>query len=107
MNPHLAILAILSAGLIGFEADSKLTVLDPKKIMLKNLEGKEAEEHGFKDRMPRTLKLAITKLKEDGPLLEALGPEIMEKYLKLKTKEEENFSKLTGAERRAISMRFF
>jgi hypothetical protein len=40
-------------------------------------------------------------------LTDAPGPEIIGKYIMIKTKEEEIFSKMIGSERREISMRVF
>lgn len=106
-NPYLALTAILNAGLLGFEAEKELLVKDPKKIMLKPLDLKEAEDMGMKDTLPSSLKEALERLKANKALLDALGPEIIGRYLKLKTKEEEIFSRLIGSERREISMRLF
>lgn len=106
-NLYLVLIAVLTAGLLGFGADKELTIKDPKRIMLKPLEGDVAKEHGIKDKMPTTLKTAISNLKEDKALVDALGPELADKYLHVKTKEEETFSNLIGSERREISMRQF
>lgn len=80
---------------------------DPKKIMLAGFETQEAaEEFGVKEKMPTSLE-SLSSLKENRDLADALGPEIIDTYLKIKTKEEEIFSKLIGSERREISMRMF
>ena len=107
-NPHLVMLAILSAGMHGIENKTKLVIKDPKKIMFTGFESQDvADEFGVKDKMPTSLKESISSLKENKSLIDALGPEIIERYIKIKTKEEEIFSKLIGSERREISMRVF
>jgi len=80
---------------------------DHKKIAMMGFEEKEAEEFGIKDRMPTSLKEALANLKSDEELSEALGPEIIGRYLKIKGKEEETFSKMILSERRAMSMVIF
>jgi len=108
MNPYLAFLAILTAGLLGFESDKVLTITDPKKFLMEPMmEEKEAAEYGIKDRMSRSLKESLTNLKNDQELLSALGPEIADLYLKVKEKEEGIFKKLTAEERKVISMSIF
>jgi glutamine synthetase len=107
-HPHLTMLAILSAGMQGLERKADLVMKDSKKIMLVGFESQEAaDEFGVKEKMPTSLKESISSLKENKRLTDALGPEIIDKYLRIKTKEEEIFSKLTGSERREISMRLF
>jgi glutamine synthetase len=106
-NPHLAMTAILTAGLLGISKDKKLTIKDHKKIAMTGFDEKEAEEFGLKDKMPTSLKEGLANLKADEELNEALGPEIITRYLKLKGKEEDHFSKLIPSERREVSMRLF
>jgi glutamine synthetase len=107
-HPHLTMLAILSAGIQGLEKNAHLVMKDPKKIMLAGFQTQEAaDKFGVKDKMPTSLKESISSLKENRVLADALGPEIIDKYLKIKTNEEEIFSKLVGSERRKISMRIF
>ena len=107
-HPHLTMLAILAAGMQGLEKKADLVRKDPKKIMLAGFESQEAaDEFGVKEKMPTSLKESISSLKENKGLTDALGSEIIDKYLRIKTKEEEMFSKLIGSERREISMRMF
>lgn len=112
-NPYLTMLAILTAGLLGFESGKGLTMKDPKKFMMKTIKGdhgldpKDAGKYGIKNKFARSLKESIELLKEDKPLVGALGPEIMDRYFRVKTKEEENFSVMTSSARREISVRLF
>jgi glutamine synthetase len=106
-NPHMTMTAILTAGLLGLESEKELTIKDPMKFALMGFDDKEAEDLGFKDKMPTSLKEALSRLKADEALRDALGPEIIDRYLKVKAKEEEIFSKLTRSERVEISMQLF
>lgn len=67
---------------------------DLDKFTMK-IEDNEAEVKGIKDKMP----IAIEVLKGDERLVEALGPDIVERCLKVEIKEEEAFSHLTWLER--------
>jgi glutamine synthetase len=88
-NPHLTLLAIITAGLLGFENSKDLEMKDPKKFMLKGIEGehgldpKDVGEYGIKNKFARSLKEAIELLKEHKPLVVALGPEIMDRYFRV------------------------
>ena len=110
-NPYLTLLAILTSGMRGFEKGQELTIKDPEKFQYPGFEGERALDpkdygkYGIKDKMPTSLKEAIELLKKDERLVEAIGPEIMERYLKVKTKEEESFRKLTRPERMELSVR--
>jgi glutamine synthetase len=106
-NPYLTMFAVLSAGMLGWESEMELTMKDPNKPILNRIEDKEAEELGITDTMPMSLKEALDTLKADKSLVDAIGPEIIERYLRVKTKEEEGFSKMTASERREMSMRLF
>jgi len=77
------------------------------KLLMKPLSEEEAKELGIVDRMLTTLKMAVEKLKEDVLIKEALGEEIFDKYVKIKTREEEVFSRMVSSERRKVSMRHF
>lgn len=112
-NPYLTLLAILTAGLLGFEKDQELTMKDPKKMVYPGIEGEKAllekdmGEYGIKEKYATSLKDALELLKKDERLVGALGPEIMDRYLKIKTKEEENFSKMIRSERMELMVRMF
>jgi len=106
-NPYLAMTAILTAGIIGLEKEKSLTIKDPKIAVFKGIEDDEATDLGILYKMPTSLKAAIDSLKAAEELKDALGPGLIDRYVKVKTKEEENFGKLTGVERRELSMRVF
>ncbi|TVY40557.1 Protein fluG [Lachnellula subtilissima] len=104
-NPYLAMTAILTAGIIGLEKEKSLTIKDPKRLVFKGFEDDEATDLGILSKMPTSLKAAINSLKAAEEFKDALGPELIDRYVKVKTKEEENFGKSIGAERRELSMR--
>lgn len=106
-NPYLAMTAILTAGMIGLEKEKSLTMKDPKKMVFESMKDDEATDLGILYKMPTSLKAAIDSLKAAEELKDALGPELIDRYVKVKTKEEENFGKLIGSERREMSMRVF
>ncbi|KAH8799167.1 hypothetical protein F5884DRAFT_136324 [Xylogone sp. PMI_703] len=107
-QPYLTMLAILSAGMQGVERKTDLVIKNLNKIMLVGFDNQgAADEFAVKEKMPTSLKESISSLKSNKRLTEALGPEIIGRYIKIKTKEEETFSKLIGSERREISMRVF
>ncbi|TVY48103.1 Protein fluG [Lachnellula occidentalis] len=106
-NPYLALTAILTAGVIGLEKEKRLTMKDPKRMVFEGMEDDEATDLGILHKMPTSLKAAIDSLKAAEELKDALGPEMIDRYVKVKAKEEENFGKLTGSERRELSMSIF
>lgn len=113
-NPYLTLLSIITSGLLGLETRKELAMRDPKKFLFKwfaveqhRLDEKDVGNYGIRDRSASSLKVAIELLKNDEALIKALGPEIVDRYIKVKTKEEENFSNLTGTERRALTLRVF
>jgi glutamine synthetase len=106
-NPYLTMFAVLTAGMLGWESEMELTMQDPNKPILNRIEDKEAEELGITDTMPMSLKEALDNLKAGKALIDAIGPEIIERYLRVKTNEEESFGKMTASERREMSMRLF
>jgi glutamine synthetase len=106
-NPYLTMFAVITAGMLGWGNEMKLIMKDPNKPMLNRIEDEEAEELGITDTMPTSLKEALDTLKADKALVDAIGPEIIDRYLRVKTKEEESFGKMTASERREMSMRLF
>jgi glutamine synthetase len=80
---------------------------DHKMIAMLGFDEKQIEEFGIKDKMPTSLKESLGNLKANEELNEALGSEIIDRYLKVKGKEEEAFGKMILSERRAMSMIVF
>jgi glutamine synthetase len=106
-NPYLTMMAILTAGMIGFEKEKSLTMEDPKQFFMEGLDEEEAKKFGITDKMPTSLKAALECLDAAQELKDALGPELADGYLKVKRQEEESFRKLIPSERRELSMKIF
>ncbi|KAL2065418.1 hypothetical protein VTL71DRAFT_3088 [Oculimacula yallundae] len=107
-NHYLALMAIITAGLTAIDSGKELTMKNATKVMyMAPLDDKGAEELGIVDRQPRSLKEAIDSLSADEVLKEAIGPEVIEKYLMIKTKEEAMMSQLVPSERRTMAMTIF
>ena len=87
-NPYLAMAVILVSGLDGIEKD--LPLIDSINANLFNLSRIEREALGVKN-LPDNLKEAIDVLQEDDLMKEALGNHIYSKFIKLKTKEWDDF----------------
>jgi glutamine synthetase len=75
-NPYLAMAASLAAGLDGIRNE-----IDSGEPTLKN-----AYEEDY-ERLPRTLWSALDHLEDDEVIAEALGPTLVEEFLKLKREE--------------------
>ncbi|KAK0112246.1 hypothetical protein ONS96_001495 [Cadophora gregata f. sp. sojae] len=107
-NVYLALMAIITAGLTAVDNGKELKMKNATKIMFAApLDDKEAEEMGIVDRQPRSLKEAIESLNADEVLKEAIGPEVVEKYINIKTKEEAKMSQMVPSERRTLGMSLF
>ncbi|CZR58413.1 uncharacterized protein PAC_08305 [Phialocephala subalpina] len=107
-NPHLVMLGVITAGMLGLKSRQELNMKDCDKTMgFKPLDKKELEEYGVIDTIPTSLKEALHALRNDEALVDKLKPAIVDKYLTLKEKENETFSKLTLSERKQISMQLF
>lgn len=79
-NPYLSLAATLAAGLDGIENET-----DPGEPTLKNA------YHEAYDRLPRTLPEALNHLERDEVLVEALGADLVEEFVKLKTDEFDRY----------------
>ncbi|MFB6087927.1 MAG: glutamine synthetase family protein [Haloarculaceae archaeon] len=75
-NPYLAMAASLAAGLDGIRNET-----DPGKPTLEN-----AYEQDYQ-RLPRTLWAALDHLEDDEVLADALGPSLVEEFVKIKRDE--------------------
>ena len=107
-NAYLALMAIITAGLTAIDNGKELKMKNVTKIMVPGpLDDKEAEELGVVDRQPKSLKEAIESLSADQVLKEAIGPEVVEKYISLKTKEEAKMAQMVQSERRTLGITLF
>ncbi|CZS98247.1 uncharacterized protein RAG0_07041 [Rhynchosporium agropyri] len=107
-NHYLTLMAIITAGLTAIESGKELKMKGASRIMAAaQLDDKEATEMGVVDLQPRSLKEAIDSLSADEVLKKAIGPEVIEKYIMVKTTEEAKIGKMVPSERRIVAMAIF
>ncbi|MAI78971.1 MAG: glutamine synthetase [Deltaproteobacteria bacterium] len=87
-NPYLALAAVMGAGLDGVERG--LTLPEPVMEDAGSLAKEERQERGIES-LPSLLSEALACLRSDDVLLEVLGPELAEAYLKVKESEVAHF----------------
>jgi glutamine synthetase len=87
-NPYLALAVMLSAGLDGIEKGVEAP--DPVRENIYEFTEEDRIERGI-ETLPSTLGQAISALKEDDVILEALGPHVGPKYIEAKTVEYTEF----------------
>ncbi len=84
MNPYLATAAIIAAGLDG--VDRELAAPEPQSLNFYELSLQAIADMGV-DRLPENLKDALDELDADSVLKDALGPELVNSFIKLKRSE--------------------
>lgn len=87
-NPYLAFAVLLAAGLDGIE--NKLDVMDAVEEDVFGFNNRKLEEMHI-DLLPHSLSEAIDILGRDEEISSALGPDFMEKYVRAKTKEWDDY----------------
>ena len=92
-NPYLALGAVISAGLNGIR--KKMELPHPLQKDPVSLSAAEMEEMGVK-LLPSNLKEALSNLKKDKAILEALGESLSRSYLAVKSAEYESLGKLSS-----------
>ncbi|MEE3325728.1 MAG: glutamine synthetase family protein [Myxococcota bacterium] len=87
-NPYLALAAVVGAGLDGIERG--LTLPDPVTEDVGSLSEEERVGRGI-EALPSLLSQALVHLRSDDVLLEVLGPQLAEAYIKVKESEVAHF----------------
>ncbi len=89
-NPYLALAAMLRSGLDGI----KNKILPPDAIdrNIYNMEDKELSRKGI-EKLPGDLTQALNFLRQDEIVTDALGPHVLENYLKAKQIECDEFAR--------------
>ncbi|HET7578081.1 MAG TPA: type I glutamate--ammonia ligase [Bacillales bacterium] len=87
-NPYLAMTVLLASGLDGIQ--NKLTPPKPVDRNIYVMDEEELEKEGIRQ-LPATLKEALSKLKQDQVLLEALGSHAAEHFIEAKEIEWDMF----------------
>jgi glutamine synthetase len=90
-NPYIALGALIAAGLDGL---SRKLDLPPEVTNDPALSSEEERSAGKIDRLPQNLGEAIDELRQDGMLLEAMGPELARSYLAVRQHEWDNLKDL-------------
>jgi len=88
-NPYISLGGLMAAGLDGIERGLKLP--PPVNVDPYNLSDKDRAAIGI-DRLPTSLKEAITNLKRDEILLKALGERLATSYIAVKELDIESFA---------------
>jgi glutamine synthetase len=88
-NPYIALGGLIAAGLDGIER--RLSLPPPVTVDPFNLSDKERQAIGA-DRLPQSLKEAITNLKRDTALTDALGDRLATSYIAVKELDVEAFA---------------
>jgi len=87
-NPYLALAVMLTAGIDGIERE--LDCPDPVRENIYEFTEQDRIDRGI-ETLPSTLGQALTALKADDVILDALGPHIADKYVQAKTQEYTEF----------------
>ena len=87
-NPYLAFAVMLAAGLDGIERD--LTPPPPVNEDVYNFDERDLRERAI-GTLPGTLAEALDELKRDQVILDALGPDIAEAFLRAKSAEWDEY----------------
>jgi glutamine synthetase len=88
-NPYIALGGVIAAGLDGIER--QLTLPPPVTVDPYHLSDKERQAIGA-DRLPQSLKEAISNLKRDDTLLKAMGERLATSYIAVKEMDIEAFA---------------
>jgi glutamine synthetase len=88
-NPYISLGGVMAAGLDGIER--KLKLPPPVNVDPYNLSDQERQAIGI-DRLPQSLKEAITNLKRDEILLKALGDRLATSYIAVKELDIDAFA---------------
>jgi glutamine synthetase len=87
-NPYLALAVMLTAGIDGVERE--VDCPDPVRENIYEFTEQDRIDRGI-ETLPSTLGQALTALKADDVILDALGPHIADKYVQAKTQEYTEF----------------
>lgn len=95
-NPYLAFAVMLSAGIDGIRND--LTPPEPVEENIYDLDDESLVQKNI-EVLPSSLNEALQELKEDNLIRDCLGEHLFERYIRVKTREWDEFKKqVTGWE---------
>jgi glutamine synthetase len=91
-NPHLAMAAIIRAGMTGLKGQKPLTVRSCDGVGAALMTSEERAEMGITKRMPLSVGEARNYLLEDKVMGDALGPEMVKQYVSVNRCLEQSLS---------------
>lgn len=98
-NTYLAMAAVLAAGLDGVRNEKQLTLKDCP-FDVSQISETQRRELGIKTKLPNSLEKALSLLRDDEIITEALGRSFVDNYLAVKKGEMEFLGKMSEQERR-------
>ncbi|KAF9075505.1 hypothetical protein BDP27DRAFT_1315155 [Rhodocollybia butyracea] len=103
-NPHLALAAIIGAGLTGLRESKELTMTDVKGPKCAwEMDEAERQALGITKRMPLDIEQARANLEQDEVMKDVLGSELIEKYLSVNRTLGDALSKQGETEEQELS----
>ncbi|KAI0147057.1 protein fluG [Xylariaceae sp. FL1272] len=105
-NFYICVAALLSCALSGVITERPLSWKDCR-VFPETLTSSELESYGISENLPSSLLESINHLKANRELRKQLHDALVDKYVKVKDKEIELFSKMTDEERRRKFLAFF
>ena len=106
-NNYLVLTAILGTGMRAWEAGTPLKMKPLGGLDGENLDAKTRADLGIVHAVPRDLKDAVEALSKDEALMQVLGKELGERFVRYKTKEAIMLGDLTLPERRKLCMALY
>ncbi|KAF1946528.1 developmental protein-like protein fluG [Clathrospora elynae] len=101
-NPYLALSAIIAAGLLGLTANQTEFPHQDLQLNPSTLNDAGRVKYGITQRIPRSIEEALDALVKDGALVEALGQEVVGRFLEMKQGEMKMLEGMGKGERRVF-----
>jgi glutamine synthetase len=101
-NMYFALSALLAAGLLGLAANEPFFPEQDVKVNPSTMDEQMRAEFGITRRLPRSMQEAVTSLRADVPLNEALDPAFLKTYLYMKGEEAKMLGDMGEGERRVF-----
>jgi glutamine synthetase len=99
---YFALSAVLAAGLLGLAANEPSFPEQDVQVNPSTMDEQMRTEFGVTKRLPKSMQEAVTALRADGPLNEALDQAFLKAYLYMKGEEAKMLGDMSEAERRVF-----
>lgn len=99
---YFALSAVLAAGLLGLAANEPSFSEQDIQVNPSTMDEQMRAEFGVMRRLPRSMQEAVTSLRADMPLNEALDPAFLKAYLYMKGEEAKMLGSMGDGERRVF-----